>query len=75
MSTSLLTAESAGELPPLLLTVPEAGRFLAISKTALRRLIWRGEFTPVRIGRRVRFTVAQLERFITDRTAHAAPEP
>ena len=75
MSTSLLTAEGAGELPPLLLTVPAAARFLAISKTALRQLIWRGEFTPVRIGCSVRFTVVQLERFITDRTAHAAPEP
>jgi excisionase family DNA binding protein len=74
MSTPLLTAESAEELPPLLLTVPEAARLLAIGKTALYHLIWDGQITPIRIGRSVRFTVAQLERFIADRTAHSEPE-
>ncbi len=52
---------------PLLLTVPEAARLLAVGRTSLYQLIWAGELAPVRIGRSVRFTLAELERFVAER--------
>lgn len=58
---------TADDLAPLLLTVPEAARMLAIGRSALYQLIWNGELTPVRIGRSVRFTPAELERFVAER--------
>jgi len=64
MSTPLLTPPGAEELTPLLLTVPQAARMLAISRSALYQLIWKGELSPVHIGCSARFTVAELERFV-----------
>ena len=43
MSTPLLTPPGAEELPPLLLTVEQAARLLAIGRTALYHLIWDGQ--------------------------------
>jgi excisionase family DNA binding protein len=54
---------------PLLLTVDEAARLLAIGRTSVYQLIWDGDLTPVRIGRCVRISVAELERFVNERTA------
>ena len=60
-------AKVGAELAPLLLTVPEAARLLAIGRSAVYQLIWNGELTPVRIGRSVRFAVTELERFVAER--------
>jgi excisionase family DNA binding protein len=67
MRTPLLNAEGGEQLPPLLLTVPQAAHMLAISRSAMYQLVWNGEVTPVHIGRSVRFTVAELERFVAAR--------
>ena len=67
MRTSLITPAGTEELPPLLLTVEQAARMLAISRSAVYRLTWSGELTPVHIGRSVRFTVAELDRFTAER--------
>ncbi|MFP5488937.1 MAG: helix-turn-helix domain-containing protein, partial [Acidimicrobiia bacterium] len=67
---SRLATSRAEERPvpaPLLLTVADVARMLAIGKTAVYHLIWSGELTPVRIGRSVRFAVADLETFVTRR--------
>src|SRR3954447_6983760 len=48
----------------LLLTFDEAADMLGIGRTSLYRLVWAGRLTPVRIGRSVRFSVAQLEVFV-----------
>ena len=40
---------------------------LCLSRTTLYELIWRGELTPIHIGRSVRFVVTQLETFVSDR--------
>lgn len=69
MSTSLLSSSATEELPPLLLTVEQAARMLAISRSAVYRLTWSGELTSVHIGRSVRFTVAELERFTAEHAA------
>ncbi|MCU0671326.1 MAG: helix-turn-helix domain-containing protein [Myxococcota bacterium] len=42
----------------------DAARFLGISLRTLDRLVEVGELTPVRVGRRVLFEQAEIERFI-----------
>lgn len=54
---------------PLLVTVPDAARMLAIGRTSVYQLIWDGQLTPIRIGRNVRFAIAELERFVEVRSA------
>ena len=62
------TAEGRGAGAPLvrlLLTFDEAAEVLGIGRTSLYRLVWAGKLTPVRIGRSVRFSCAQLEVFVS----------
>lgn len=62
--------EPSGNDPtPLLLTVEEAARLLAVGRTSVYQLIWGGELKPVRIGRCVRITITELERFVNEQTA------
>ncbi len=42
---------------------------LALSRSSIYQLIWNEELIPIRIGRSVRFSIAQLERFVADRTS------
>lgn len=44
-----------------------AAEILAISRTSVYQLVWRDELVPIRIGRSVRFSIAQLEAFVTER--------
>lgn len=74
MSTPLLTPLATAELPPLLFTVPQAARMLAISRSALYDLVWNGELTPIHIGRSTRFTPDELERYIASRVAASRSE-
>ncbi|HWL44078.1 MAG TPA: helix-turn-helix domain-containing protein [Ilumatobacter sp.] len=53
---------------PLLVTIQDAARMLAISRSALCDLIWNGQVKPVHIGRSVRFAVTELERFVAGRS-------
>jgi excisionase family DNA binding protein len=48
----------------LLLTNEDAAELLSISRATLYRLVWRGELTPVKIGRAVRFPREQLAAFV-----------
>jgi excisionase family DNA binding protein len=48
---------------PLLVTVPQAATMLAIGRSSVYQLIWKGDLTPVHIGRSVRISVKQLDRF------------
>ncbi len=54
---------------PLLVDVATAATILAISRSSVYQLIWNEQLIPVRIGRSVRFSIAQLEQFVTDRIA------
>ena len=49
---------------PLLLTLERAAETLAISARTVRRLIDAGELAPVRIGRSVRLSAADLTAYI-----------
>lgn len=56
---------------PLLVDVAQAAKILAISRSSVYQLIWNEQLTPVRIGRIVRFSIAQLEQFVADRIAES----
>ncbi len=47
-----------------LLTVPDAIRMLNVSRSTLNRLMSDGRLIPVRIGRAIRFNLADIQRFI-----------
>ena len=47
-----------------LLRLPEVAARLALSRTAIYRLIERGEIQPVRIGSALRFSAFEINRLI-----------
>ena len=51
---------------PILLTIEEAAKLLRIGRTTMYELMWARKIEPVRIGRRIRFTRASLERFVEE---------
>ena len=57
---------------PLLVTIEQAGTILCLSRSSIYQLIWNEELVPIRIGRSVRFSVEQLERFVAERHAGLA---
>jgi len=63
-------AEEEAPLRPLLVSIEGAAEILAISRTSIYELIWNDELEPIRIGRCLRFSVEQLERFVAQRTRH-----
>ncbi|WP_395153693.1 helix-turn-helix domain-containing protein [Ilumatobacter sp.] len=58
---------------PLLVDVARAATILAISRSSVYQLIWTEQLVPVRIGRSVRFSIAQLEQFVDERIAESHP--
>jgi excisionase family DNA binding protein len=78
-----VSAESARPevgLRPLLVDPKQAAWLLGIGRTTLYELIAAGTLRPMRIGRCVRFSVADLERFVAngcvaDPDAPPAPAP
>lgn len=53
-----------GVLPRLLLTVPDAGRALAVGRSTVYELIAAGDLETVHIGRACRVTVESLEDYV-----------
>ena len=53
----------------LLVTVVQAAEILSLSRSSNHQLIWSDQLVPIRIGRSVRFSVDQLERFVTERAS------
>jgi excisionase family DNA binding protein len=49
----------------LLLTYAEAAKRLGIGRTTLYKQVWAGRLKPVRIGRAVRFTPAELDTYVS----------
>jgi excisionase family DNA binding protein len=60
----LATVSAEVGLRPLLVGAKDAARLLGIGRTTLYELMKLGAIVPVRIGRCVRFPVADLERFV-----------
>lgn len=59
----------AKEVTPLLLTVRETAKALAVCEKTIANLTNRGDLRPVRIGRAVRYDPAELRAFIERRKA------
>jgi excisionase family DNA binding protein len=53
-------------LRPLLVNAKQAARLLGIGRTTLYELIGASAITPVHVGRCVRFSMIELERFVAD---------
>jgi excisionase family DNA binding protein len=53
----------------LLVTVVQAAEILSLSRSSIYELIWSDQLVPIRIGRSVRFSVDQLERFVAERAS------
>ena len=50
--------------PPHLVNVNEAAQFLAVSPSTLYGWVWQRRIAFVKVGRAVRFDMADLERFV-----------
>src|SRR6187549_218032 len=76
MDANISTGSSRQDvgLRPLLVDPKQAARLLGIGCTTLYELIGAGTLRPMRIGRCVRFSVADLERFVANGCV-ADPEP
>ncbi len=67
--TPITTAGGANSAPPptpraLLVNVAQAAQILCVSRSSIYQLIWTDQLIPIRIGRSVRFSLEQLERFV-----------
>jgi excisionase family DNA binding protein len=56
-------------LPTAVLDVHEAAAYLAVTSGTVYRLVRSGELAHVRIGRSVRFRVADLDAYLAERTS------
>ena len=54
----------ASGVEPLLLTIPQAARVLAVGRTTVYELIGAGELEAVHIGRSVRVPVVAVRAFV-----------
>lgn len=66
-------------LRPLLVNAKQAAQLLGIGRTTLYELIGAGAITPMHIGRCVRFSMIELERFVAtgcvvDAEVHPSPK-
>jgi excisionase family DNA binding protein len=59
--------EAIGMVVPMLLTIPDAARVLAIGRTTLYELIADGALEVVRIGRCARVPLDALQTFVDQR--------
>ena len=55
----------------MLMTIPEAARRLALSRSTLYRLIRQGQLRTIRVGRARRVPVTELARFTEQLVAEA----
>lgn len=55
----------------LLVNMKQAADILSLSRSSMYKLIWSEQLVPIRIGRSIRFTVDQLERFVAERAVDA----
>lgn len=57
--------------PTQLVNVNEAAQFLAVSPSTLYGWVWQRRIAFVKVGRAVRFDMADLERFVTQNRIRA----
>lgn len=72
MKPKSVTNRVADEKDRLTISLEEAAWRLSVSPSFLRLEIERGRIRPVRFGRRVLISAAEIDRYIADNTANAA---
>lgn len=70
MSATLDSDARSVAMPRALYTADEVAEALVISETLVRQLTLDGELPCRRIGRLVRYTIADIEMFIASREEH-----
>lgn len=70
MSATLDSDVRSVAMPRALYTADEVAEALVISETLVRQLTLDGELPCRRIGRLVRYTIADIEMFIASREEH-----
>ena len=65
-------SNAEGALAPRFVSVPEAGKFLGVSRATVWRLIDRGQLGTVRLGSRVLVPVKVLDEFAAALEAKSA---
>ena len=75
MTTHVVTRPTEYSSEQLMLTVPEAARVLRVGRSTIYVLMNNGSLRAVHIGRAVRISRAELERYVErlDAKAGAAP--
>jgi excisionase family DNA binding protein len=58
-----------GGLPTAVLDVHEAAAYLAVKEATVYELVRAGELPHTRVGRSLRFRVADLDRYLAERTS------
>ena len=66
-------APTPGHEPPL--SIPEAAVFLNVTDRWVRRAVRERRIPYLKVGRHVRFLVADLEAFLADSRVESAPGP
>jgi excisionase family DNA binding protein len=66
METQLTTTR-----PAQLVNVNEAAQFLAVSPSTLYGWVWQRRIAYIKVGRAVRFDMADLERFVAENRIRA----
>jgi excisionase family DNA binding protein len=61
--------------PAQLVNVSEAAQFLAVSPSTLYGWVWQRRISFIKVGRAVRFDMADLERFVSQNRIEARPAP
>jgi|GraSoi_2013_60cm_1033757.scaffolds.fasta_scaffold11218_3 excisionase family DNA binding protein len=64
MNKNTAIESSATARPTELVNVNDAARFLAVSPSTLYGWVWQRRISFVKVGRAVRFDMADLERFV-----------
>ena len=64
MTSTSHQVDTATNTSPILVSIAGAAELLSLSRSTIYELIWRGELSPIHIGRSVRLPTEQLEAFV-----------
>lgn len=71
MNKNAATESPRNVRPAELVNIAEAARFLAVSPSTLYGWVWQRRIAFVKVGRAVRFDMADLERFVAQNRIQA----
>ena len=71
MTSTAHRVDALANTTPILVSIAGAAELLSLSRSTIYELIWRGELSPIHIGRSVRLPTEQLEAFVHRYTSAA----